>query len=105
MIRYLVLLLLFVTSGLQAGLTRDVEISYTGMYGNGNVFIVFKSALNDTPGCSWLIIDSNNPFKDQFQSLAISALATGRLVDVSTTECSSGTTRIQNDSNHYLLVK
>jgi len=99
------ILLLFTLGVVNAGLSRDNEISYVGVYGNGNLFIVFKNDL-PTPGCKWVIVNSNHHNKKEFQSLALSALASSRKVDVSVSDCTAnGTVELCQGSSDYILVK
>ncbi len=102
-----ILLLLFTFNG--QSLASDnliAHVVYTGLYGDGRLFIATDREINE-PGCMSTRIDvaPNHPQIDRWLSIALTAHATGKPVQFKTNGCYKNYPTLDTTDNSWFHSK
>ena len=83
----------------------SAKVLWTGVYGNGDVYVAFDTAINE-PGCPSMRIDvpASLPSAKQILAIAQLALASSRTVVLAAEGCMAGSPTLGNGWSTYFYL-
>ena len=101
MIRFIWISVFLLSSATYAGVAQDANVIYTGLYGNGNLFVVIDKPLGECTNNTWIVIPSDHQNKEAYFSMAMASVASGKKITAFVT-CDSGQANTSFEDANYI---
>ncbi|NQZ09823.1 MAG: hypothetical protein HRT35_21950 [Algicola sp.] len=82
---------------------KDANVLYTGLYGNGNLFIVIDKPLGSCTNNTWIIIPADHQNKGAYFTMAMASVVGGKKITAHV-KCDSGVQNTVFEDVSYIHI-